>query len=126
MNQSALAIGLVAHPLSIVFGSVLPDLLSIAILHAHEYLSSVYGSVRQSDRAESLSELGVLHLWGDSGVALVLVKVVGRHHLFGSDWLTIHLVLLLRVVLIILVHTHVCLLLLLKFLSVGSLVEVCT
>jgi len=55
-------IGLVFLPLAIILRSILPDLLSISILHAIKQLAGINSSIAESKRAISLPLVTVDHI----------------------------------------------------------------
>lgn len=66
MYQGSMAVGLVSLPLSIILGTILPDLLTIAILHSIEQLSCVYCPIAQREWPVCLPLIAVYHVLCDA------------------------------------------------------------
>ena len=97
-----MAISLVSLPLSIIFRSVLPNLLTITVFHSVEELSCIDGSIAKSDGSISLPYVIIDHFFCNTvsvighlpstGSSLVLAIKILRHHI--GVWIEIHLILL--------------------------------
>jgi hypothetical protein len=68
MDECASAISLIVLPLAIIFATVLPDLLSVSILHSVEEITCVDSTIRQSDGPVRHSYIIINHFSGYSAV----------------------------------------------------------
>ena len=87
MNKCALTIGLIYLPLTIIFWSILPDLLTITIFKSIKKLTSINSSIGKCDWTISLPLIIVYHFTGNSiyvRSSLVVIIIITWHHLWVS------------------------------------------